>query len=92
MVAGLRAAGFEADPPEGAYYILAGLGDRRGEPGFEDARAATTTLIEHAGVACVPGPSFFADPSDGDGHLRFCYAKEPAVLDEACDRLVAAFG
>ena len=92
MVGALRACGFDADPPEGAYYVLAGLGDRLGTPGFEDARAATTTLIETAGIACVPGPSFFADPADGDGHLRFCYAKEMAVLDEACDRLVDAFG
>ncbi|WP_412067054.1 pyridoxal phosphate-dependent aminotransferase [Rubrivirga sp. IMCC43871] len=92
MVAALRACGFDADPPEGAYYVLAGLGDRRGTPGFESARAATDTLIERAGVACVPGPSFFGDPADGDGSLRFCYAKEDAVLDDACDRLVAAFG
>ncbi|PAP77584.1 pyridoxal phosphate-dependent aminotransferase [Rubrivirga marina] len=92
MVDALRACGFEADPPEGAYYVLAGLGERLGQPGFEDARAATTTLIETAGVACVPGPSFFADPADGDGHLRFCYAKERPVLEEACERLVDAFG
>ena len=90
MVEALRAAGLEADPPEGAYYVLAGLGERRGTPGFEDARAATTTLIERAGVACVPGPSFFADPADGAGLLRFCYAKERPVLEEACRRLVEA--
>ena len=71
--------------------MLAGLGGRRGTPGFEDARAATDTLIETAGVACVPGPSFFSDPADGDGSLRFCYAKEAAVLDDACRRLRAAF-
>lgn len=92
MIGALRACGFEADPPEGAYYVLAGLGERRGEPGFEDARSATTTLIDTAGVACVPGPSFFADPADGDGFLRFCYAKEAPVLEEACERLVAALG
>ena len=91
MVDTLRACGLDADPPEGAYYVLAGLGDRLGTPGFEDARAATTTLIETARVACVPGPSFFADPADGAGHLRFCYAKEGPVLQEACDRLAAAF-
>ncbi len=92
MVDALRACGFEADPPEGAYYVLAGLGERLGQPGFEDARTATTTLIETAGVACVPGPSFFADPADGAAHLRFCYAKERPVLEEACERLVTAFG
>ena len=92
MVDALRAIGFSIAPPEGAYYAFANLGERRGTPGFEDARAAATTLIETAGVACVPGPSFFADPADGDGWLRFCYAKEMPVLEDACRRLVAAFG
>ena len=91
MVETLRACGFDIDPPEGAYYAFAHLGDRQGEPGFEDARAATDTLIERAGVACVPGPSFFADPRDGDAYLRFCYAKEADVLEDACRRLRAAF-
>ena len=92
MVDTLRACGFAIDPPEGAYYAFTHLGDRLGTPGFEDARRATDTLIERAGVACVPGPSFFADPSDGDGYLRFCYAKEMDVLEDACQRLVDAFG
>ena len=86
----LRACGLDADPPEGAYYVLAGLGDRAGTAGFETAAAATETLIETAGVACVPGPSFFADPADGDALLRFCYAKRAEVLDDACDRLRTA--
>lgn len=87
MVDTLRACGFRLDPPEGAYYAFAHLGDRLGEPGFEDARRATDTLVERAGVACVPGPSFFADPRDGDAYLRFCYAKERDVLEDACRRL-----
>ena len=92
MVDTLRAIGLRADPPEGSYYVFAHLGDRLGAEGFEDARAATETLIDRAGVACVPGPSFFADASDGDGYLRFCYAKEMDVLEDACQRLRGAFG
>jgi len=92
MVDTLRAIGFTIDPPEGAYYALSHLGDRLDTPGFEDARRATHTLIERAGVACVPGPSFFASPSDGDGYLRFCYAKEMDVLEDACRRLLDALG
>lgn len=88
----LRACGFRADPPEGAYYVLAHLGDHAGTPGFETAAQATQTLIEAAGVACVPGPSFFADPADGEQMLRFCYAKEADVLDQACRQLRQAFG
>ncbi len=83
----LRACGLAADPPDGAYYVLADLGDRYGAPGFESAVQAAQTLIETAGVACVPGPSFFSDPADGDRLLRFCYAKESAVLDRACRQL-----
>ncbi len=92
MVETLRACGFAIEPPEGAYYAFAHLGERRGEPGFEDARTATETLIERAGVACVPGPSFFADPARGDVYLRFCYAKKQEVLEDACRRLQDAFG
>jgi aminotransferase len=89
MVDTLRTCGFALDPPEGAYYALAHLGDRLGTPGFADAREATATLVETVGVACVPGTSFFADPADGDAYLRFCYAKEAPVLGEACERLRA---
>ncbi|MEO0556562.1 MAG: pyridoxal phosphate-dependent aminotransferase [Bacteroidota bacterium] len=92
MVDTLRACGFTIDPPEGAYYAFTHLGDRLGTSGFENAHRATETLIERAGVACVPGPSFFASSSDGDAYLRFCYAKEMDVLEEACQRLVEAFG
>ena len=91
IVEALRACGLDADLPEGAYYVLAGLGARAGTPGWASAQEATATLIETAGVACVPGPSFYADPADGDQQLRFCYAKEAAVLDQACDRLRDAF-
>lgn len=87
MVDALRDCGLRLQPPEGAYYALAHLGDRLGEPGFGDAREAAATIVERAGVGCVPGPSFFADPARGDAYLRFCYAKEADVLEEACRRL-----
>ena len=54
MVDALRRAGLDAEPPEGAYYVLAGLGARLGEPGFEDARAATTTLGETCSTRGTP--------------------------------------
>ncbi|HLT47597.1 MAG TPA: pyridoxal phosphate-dependent aminotransferase [Rubricoccaceae bacterium] len=88
----LEACGFTVHRPDGAYYVLANfeaLARERG--GFADDRAATNTLIERAGVACVPGNSFFADPEDGRYWLRFCYAKEMDVLEDACRRLRAAF-
>ena len=87
MVDTLRACGFAIAPPEGSYYAFTHLGERLGQPGFADAHEATQTLIHTAGVGCVPGPSFFSDPKDGAAYLRFCYAKELPVLEEACRRL-----
>jgi aminotransferase len=88
----LEACGFNARRPDGAYYVLANFERLDAErPGFADDRQATETLIERAGVACVPGNSFFADPADGRYWLRFCYAKEMDVLEDACRRLRAAF-
>ena len=92
MVGALRDCGFSIAPPEGAYYAFTHLGSRLGTPGFGDAHEATQTLIHEAGVGCVPGPSFFSDPADGMAYLRFCYAKEMSVLEEACRRLRAHFG
>jgi aminotransferase len=88
----LAACGFAAAEPEGAYYAFAAFDARAGEPGFEDDRAANETLIARAGVATVPGSAFFTDPADGRRFLRFCFAKEMGVLEEACERLTKAFG
>ncbi len=89
----LERCGFTFAWPEGAYYVLASfepIAARRA--GFEDDQAASRTLIEEAGVAAVPGTSFFADPADGRTFLRFCYAKKRPVLEEACRNLRRAFG
>jgi len=89
----LERCGFAFAWPEGSYYVLASFEPlARRRAGFEDDHAASRTLIEEAGVAAVPGTSFFADPEDGRYFLRFCYAKEMPVLEEACRNLVAAFG
>jgi aminotransferase len=88
MVGALEAAGLEVLRPEGAYYVLArfeSLSRRR--DGFDSDRVACETLIREAGVASIPGSSFFDDPEDGRYFLRFCFAKEFDVLEEACERL-----
>ena len=59
--------------------------------GFEDDMAASTTLVERAGIGTVAGRSFFDNDADGASCLRFCFAKEYPVLEDACQRLRAAF-
>jgi len=82
LCAALRGAGLEPRVPEGAYYVLA---DASLLDPADDIRAAMA-LLRRAGVAAVPGHSFYASGSPGV-LLRFCFAKDWPVLDEACCRL-----
>ena len=66
----------------GAYYVLA---DMSRLPGANSKERAIN-LLEKTGVACVPGQAFYHDDG-GENLARFCFAKEDAVLDEACRRL-----
>ena len=68
--------------PQGAYYVLA---DVSALPG-DDSKARAMYLLEHAGVASVPGESFFKG-APGDTIVRFCFAKEDDVIEDACRRL-----
>jgi aminotransferase len=77
----LREGGFRPFVPQGAYYMLAEIPES-----FADSREAAMALIEDAGVASVPGPSFYASDR-GDRLLRFCFAKDFPALEEACRRL-----
>ena len=42
-------------------------------------------ILQKTGVACVPGGAFYHDKR-GEKMVRFCFAKEDAVLDEAIRR------
>ena len=54
----LDETGFVAQPPAGAYYVMADISHL----GFADDVTAATSLVEKIGVATVPGSSFFSDP------------------------------
>jgi aspartate/methionine/tyrosine aminotransferase len=81
----LAEAGFEARPPKGAYYVMAdvrhlGLGS--------DIEVADH-LVRDAGVAVVPGSSFFSRPELGRHVVRFAFCKRPETLRAAGERLRA---
>ena len=80
----LEQIGLHPIRPEGAYYVLADVRSL----GFETSRDAALDILEKARVASVPGSSFYVG-SVGEGLVRFCYAIEDPVLDEACRRLEA---
>ncbi len=82
----LGAAGLTPYVPQGAYYVLCDISRVPGASGKEKAMR----LLKKAKVASVPGEAFYHD-SAGENVTRFCFAKEDAVLDEACRR-IESFG
>jgi L-glutamine---4-(methylsulfanyl)-2-oxobutanoate aminotransferase len=80
---GLRNAGFSCQLPEGAYYIFTDIG----ASGMDDVGFARR-LVETAGVAAVPGSSFYHE--GGETKLRFTFSKKNETLAEACRRLADA--
>ena len=81
----LEDVGFRCIRPQGAYYTMAEFKDL----GPEDSTTFSLRLIREAGVAVVPGASFFSDPVAGDHLVRFCFCKRDETLDRAAERLRA---
>ncbi|MGE5645662.1 MAG: pyridoxal phosphate-dependent aminotransferase [Acidobacteriota bacterium] len=76
----LESAGFRTFPPCGAYYVMTDISDF----GFPDDVAFVRRLIERAGVAAVPGSSFFSGGSQaGSRYVRFCFSKKYETLEKA---------
>jgi len=80
LVAGLNAIpGIRCQVPDGAFYAfpnIRALG--------RTSAAIADILLEHAGVAVLPGTDFGAC---GEGYLRICFAHSPATLTEALRRM-----
>jgi aminotransferase len=82
LLSALTDAGMGPSVPPGAYYVMASASRLPGKTSAEKARA----LLRATGVAAVAGSAFFR-PGRGENLLRFCFAKQDAELDEACERL-----
>lgn len=80
----LDRAGLPPCVPQGAYYVLADVSSLPGDNSKERAMY----LLNQSGVASVPGESFFKGV-EGKGIVRFCFAKEDDVIEDACRRLEA---
>jgi aminotransferase len=83
----LDAAGLRPIVPQGAYYVLAEVGHL----GYPNAKAAAMALLEETKVASVPGTAFYRGAA-GEKLLRFCFAKDEAILHDAAGRLRAIRG
>ena len=82
LCAGLSDAGLEPVVPNGAYYVMTRY------PTDESDLEFCYRLIREAGVAVVPGSSFYTDPEHEADWVRFTFSRSEATIDEAIDRLI----
>jgi N-succinyldiaminopimelate aminotransferase len=88
LASGLSRIGFDVLPTGGTYFLNAGFAGL-GIDG--DDATVCETLTRDAHVATIPVSAFV--PGGGTpGWLRFCFAKQDSVLDEAVARLARYFG
>ncbi|MDB5559076.1 MAG: aspartate aminotransferase [Enterovirga sp.] len=79
---GLRATNVVALPsPPGAFYAFFSV------DGVTDTRRLALDLIDHANVGLAPGTAF---GQGGAAHLRLCFLRDTALVEEAVGRLASA--
>jgi len=83
MVDVLERHGFRTYRPSGAYYVMTDVSAF----GAPDDVAFARELVTRAGVAAVPGSSFYRDAGAGRTKLRFCFSKRDETMAEADRRL-----
>lgn len=83
LVEVVRQAGFACNAPQGAYYLMADISAF----GFADDTAFALHMLRTAGVAAVPGSSFFTTRNLGKHLIRFCFCKKYETLEETRHRL-----
>lgn len=83
VAAALEDLGFYVYPSSSAFYLWARIPARYGS-----AMELNDLLLEKGKVAGVPG-SAFADAPEWDRWMRFCIAREDALLDGAVDRIAS---
>jgi aspartate/methionine/tyrosine aminotransferase len=83
MVEGLnRIPGVRCQSPQGAFYAFPNV-----EGVGRDPEWLAAYLLEEAGVALLPGTDF---GTNGNGHLRLCYANSLAAIQTALERICRA--
>jgi len=85
MISMLDRAGFRSFRPRGAYYVMADISAFKE---FDNDIEFARHLIEHVGIAAVPGSSFFFHPEEGSALIRFCFCKKYETLELANERLL----
>jgi aspartate/methionine/tyrosine aminotransferase len=86
LSAGLTTLGFDPAICQGTYFLFVDASPFL-KPG-EDDELFCRRLVLEAGVAAVPVSAFYGDKGTAPNtFIRFCFAKQDAVLDGAVERL-----
>jgi aspartate aminotransferase len=83
---------FAGEPPLGAFYAFLRISPEWAQPAGSPASrswAMTEFLISKGRIGCVPGVDFGAN---GEGYLRFCFARDRKELSGALESMRALFG
>ncbi|MGM0398464.1 MAG: pyridoxal phosphate-dependent aminotransferase [Halobacteriota archaeon] len=78
---GLAAVGLDPLEPDGAYYMMARY------PTDETDVEFSYRLVREAGVAVVPGSSFYTAPDAEADWVRFTFSRDASTIQAAIDRL-----
>lgn len=78
LVAGLRSAGLEVDPPKATFYVWCKAPKGMGSADF------TALLLQKAGIVTTPGSGF---GSPGEGFVRFALTVSKERMAEAVERI-----
>lgn len=89
LFAVLRQTGFDPLLPKGAYYIVAQTGSVMKRLGVADDMSFSIELLKRAGIATVPGFSFYHGKDPVTKQTRFCYSKSDETLRAVAERVRA---
>ena len=81
LASGLRSLGLEVQQPGGSYFLTALA------PGLDPRH-----LVEHGGLAVIPGSAFYAGGTAPDGLIRLAFCKPPGEILRALERLESYLG
>ncbi|MCC8076475.1 MAG: pyridoxal phosphate-dependent aminotransferase [Clostridiales bacterium] len=87
FLAGLDQAGLKHNVPQGTYFVMVDIQEFLDLPmfaGYTDLQFCEW-MIQHVGVAAVPGSSFFREPINN--YIRLHFAREESTLEEVIRRL-----
>jgi aspartate aminotransferase len=83
---------FSGEPPKGAFYAFLRINPEwrppSGKLGESLSWTMTEYLISEGRIGCVPGDDFGAN---GEGHVRFCFARDRKELTGALESMSALF-